>query len=85
MKKGGRTYNHGGTIKNKVQHFWDLTSPKMCRDFLKNAHAKNEQGQTVDFTSIVDENGKTYSIDEAPDEAVIDVANQIAQALGKRK
>lgn len=71
--------------KSNIQKFWNLSSPKMCRDFLKNAYLKNSEGQTMGFTKIMDENGKEYSIDEAPDEAVLQIANDIVAALGHRK
>lgn len=67
------------SVKNNVEHFWNLSSPKMCRDFLKKAFIKNkETGEIMDFTKIVNEFGEEYSIDDAPDEAVLQVAQEIA-------
>lgn len=86
MKKGGRTYNHGGKLKNKggVTQFWDLSSPKMCRDFLKNVRMgdPNNPSRITYFQTV---SGDQISIDEASDEQVLEVAKQIAEAVERRK
>ena len=65
-----------------VEQFWNLSSPKMCRDFLKQVRIGPTGAQIKELTQA---DGKTVSLDEATDEQVLQVANEIAEAIGKKK
>lgn len=64
-------------MKN-VEQLWDLSSPKMCRDFLKKVRI-GPQGASIEF--LQQEDGTKFSIEEASDEQILQVANEIAEAL----
>ncbi len=62
--------------------FWNLNSPKMCRDFLKQVRIGPGGAQ---ITQLTQADGKVISIDEASDEQVIELCKDFSDALGKRK
>jgi hypothetical protein len=64
-----------------VDHFWMLDSPSMRRDFLKKVRL-GEVGAKITFLRQAD--GKEVSVDEASDEQVLQVANEIALALERK-
>lgn len=64
-----------------MEKFWKLNSPKMCRDFLKSLRF-GPQGSAI--TELTQADGKTISVDDATDEQVLQVANELAEAMGKR-
>ena len=66
----------------KMTQVWKLNSPKMCRDFLKQVQI-GPAGSKITFLTQAD--GKQISLDEATDEQVMQVANELADALGKSK
>ena len=75
------------TAVSEAIKFWNLNSPKMCRDFLKSLRfgppdKPDEAGKITHFDL---EDGKRVSIDDATDEQVIDYANQIAEMIGVRR
>lgn len=67
---------------NNVSQFWDLSKPKMCRHFLKNLRIGPE-GAKIEFLQT--EDGGKISIDEATDEQILQVANDIAEAMEMAK
>lgn len=66
--------------------FWNLNSPKMCRDFLKQLHfgPPDKPEQCGKITHFDLEDGRRVSIEEATDEQVVDYANQIAEMIGAK-
>jgi hypothetical protein len=64
-----------------VTQVWKLDSPKMCRDFLKRVRF----GEGKHITHLTQADGKEVSLDDASDEQLLQVANEIAEAIGKAK
>jgi hypothetical protein len=63
---------------DNVTKFWKLDSPKACRDFLKNVRI-GEEG--IQITELTQADGKVVSIDEASDEAIVLLVNEMASAM----
>lgn len=63
--------------ENKVEKFWKLDSPMMCRDFLRQIRGPN--GQKILFLSLA--NGTDITLDQASDEQIMQAANDIAAAI----
>lgn len=67
-----------------VQKFWDLSSPKMCRDFLKEVRFGDKKNPSrIEYFQT--ESGKQISIDEASDEQILEIAKDFAEAMEKAK
>lgn len=66
-----------------IEKFWKLDSPSMCRDFLKQVRHGQPPGKTIEYLET--ESGRRVSIDEASDEQVMQIANDIAESIGARK
>jgi len=64
-----------------VEKFWRLDSPSMCRDFLKYVCIGLE-GAKIEYLQQAD--GKRLSIDEATDEQVMELVQEIAEAIGRK-
>lgn len=65
-----------------INKFWKLDSPSMCRDFLKQIRL-GKDGDRITFLQQSD--GKQVSLDEASDEQVMQVANELAEAHRERQ
>lgn len=65
-----------------VQKFWNLSSPKMCRDFLKQVRFGPQGAQ---ITQLTQADGKVVTIDEATDEQVLQLCQEFAEAMGEKK
>lgn len=63
-----------------VDKFWDLSSPKMCRDFLKSVRIGPEGNRITELTQA---DGKVVSIDEASDDAIVALVTDLAEAMCK--
>jgi hypothetical protein len=61
-----------------VHKMWNLSSPKMCRDFLKNVRFGPE-GSSITYLQQAD--GNQVSIDDATDEQVLQIAAELAEAF----
>lgn len=64
--------------------FWKLNSPSMCRDFLKAVRFPSDSGEPNKITFLQQADGKQLSIDEASDEQVMQIANELAEAAERR-
>jgi len=60
-----------------TEKYWKLNSPEVCRDFLKSLRFGPKQSR---ITCLKQDDGRELTIDEAPDDQVMEVANNIAQA-----
>jgi hypothetical protein len=69
-------------MKPNITKVWKLNSPSMCRDFLKQVRIGKEGNQ---ITYLQQADGKQVSIDEASDQQVLQVANELAEAIGYSK
>lgn len=58
---------------------WDLSNPRMARDFLKNLRIGPDKA-AIEF--LVNDKGENISIDDATDEQILYVVSQIAEAAG---
>jgi hypothetical protein len=67
-------------VKN-VEKFWRLDSPAMCRDFLKSVRMGPKGSKITELTQA---DGKVLSIDEASDAQVLELANDLADAMKQR-
>lgn len=65
-----------------VEYFWNLSSPKMCRDFLKQVRI-GPKGARI--TQLTQGDGKVITIDEATDEQVLQLCEEFAEAMNDRK
>lgn len=68
-------------MKNNVTHYWDLSNPKQCRNFLKEVRIGKE-GAKITYLQQAD--GTEVSLDDASDDQILDVANQIAEAMNSK-
>lgn len=64
---------------NNLTQFWDLSKPKMARDFLMNLHLG---GSRVTGVELAD--GTWLEFKDATDEQIMDFAQQIAEMIGER-
>lgn len=62
--------------------FWDLSKPAMCRDFLKQVRIGPNESR---ITFLTDATGRQMSIDDASDEQILQITNDIASAIGPHK
>ncbi len=65
-------------MKNNLEQFWRLNSPSMCRDFLKQIRLDGKE-----ITVLTQADGKNVSIDEAADEAIMDLARELAHSMSE--
>jgi hypothetical protein len=63
----------------KVTRIIHVTNPKQARDFLRSLRGPN--GQEVTHVFMAD--GRKLALDDAPDQAVLDLAHEMARAIGK--
>ena len=66
--------------KKGIENRWNLSNPAHCRDFLK-ALRMGENGSAI--TQLKQADGTWVSIDDAADEAIVDLVRELAQAMEK--
>ena len=64
-----------------IETRWNLNNPAHCRDFLKALRFDNGTKKGSKVVDLKQADGKTVTIDEASDEAIIELVNEIAQAM----
>lgn len=69
-------------MTSEVTQIWKLDSPKMCRDFMA-SFRYIENGVEKRFETVTAPDGTIVKMEDAPDEVVMQVAKQIADAIEK--
>jgi hypothetical protein len=67
-------------VSGEVTKIWKLDSPAMCRDFLKSLRWM-ENGEERRITWLGTASGKQIPIDEASDEQVMQIANDLSAGM----
>lgn len=60
-----------------------LDTPAKCREFLKNVRLGKKKGEETRITFVELSNGQQLSLDDAPDEIVVQLATVITRAMNK--